>query len=144
MEDDKKAAYLTSLSNDEFTTMSDEALACVELIDEVMPLYDEMRNREKKSEGFAVVLWRKLFPGAKAKAEAEYNNLKSKADALIKNTDALSLKELIKIEEKTTAQSYPDVPTDSPAFIRVVLYRVKKSILHKSLIAEEIGKRYNI
>ena len=140
MDEGEKTEFLAGLSEEEFEVFSDELFEISKVFRDAIEVCDKIEKRLKKDELFVVILWRKIKPAAKAKADAEMNSLRTKMDSIIKNERFPVCEEIFNLGMKITEKGFPYV--NDPSFPCFAVKNAFISINIKVLLNER-KKRNN-
>jgi len=132
MENANRAGFLNGLTQEELNATLLDASKCVKAIQELEPMYDELKKYESKFSSSILNIWWLINRKAKEKILSEYNSLREKALAIWKNPE-FSLAKLLDVEAAPILAKYPNAHWDNETNVVVswALLNVKIKLLRE-------------
>ena len=105
MDKSDRASFLDELPEEELNATLLDASKCIKAIQELEPMYKELKKYEHKFSSAILNIWWLINRKAKEKILSEYNSVREKALAIWKNPE-FSLEKLLDVETAPILAKY--------------------------------------
>ena len=132
MEKAGRASFLGDLPQEELDAILLDASKCVKAIQELEPMYKELKRYEHKFSSTILNIWWLINRKAKENILSEYNSVREKALSIWKNPE-FSLEKLLDVETAPILAKYSHVSWDNETNIVVssALLQVKIKLINE-------------
>lgn len=134
MDENSRIDFVKGLSDSDLISLMQDINVCIQISEEIFPMYEDLYNQENKSVGLIAGLWRKINSKARIAAEEKYNNLKAKIESALENSKSMSLYPLFDKAMDETISKYPNLTKEYTSVRKASIFMVGFKL------AEEITK----